>query len=157
AEGQPPAFERALDETIDGGADEPPVAHRGRRGASRRRESPVVGLRPGTRNHAGAGQARGPLLDPAPEDLLLAGRERLLRLRRHLVALDELPERALVRPARLDDRAALTPPGHGPRAAQVELPLGLVRPVALEAPRLQERQYVTLEIGTRLVRGAAHP
>src|SRR5262249_37610445 len=45
-------------------------------------------------------------------------------------------------------------PRHRPRVAQVELPLGLDRPMTLDAPCLQQRLDVALEAGARVALGA---
>ena len=63
---------------------------------------------------------------------------------------DLLPDQALVQITRHDHRPALAPSCQRARTAQVELPLGFDRPVALLATGLQERQDVVLEAGTCL-------
>ena len=139
-------LERRLDEAIDrpcgrggrrataggrgiGGRRERPVigARRGRRGPRRRRASPRLPAR----SSGGASPSRRPTAAPRASAASRRWRPG--------------PRARSPRAIRADGRPALAAPGQRPRAGEVELPLGLDRPVALDAAGLEERLDVAVE------------
>src|SRR5206468_348412 len=93
--------------------------------------------RGGERLRLGLGaRGAGSLVDPGRDRRLLARREFLLP-GRHLVAVDPLPEQALLVPTGDDRRARFAPVAQQPRQANVEAAFRLLLlAVALKAMRL---------------------
>jgi len=144
-ERKPLLLESGLDETIDGGAHARGITRNWWKWNDYRPEGPVIGPRTRASEILAPRQSLRSLLDPAANQGFLGAGERLLGLRRHLGGGNPIPQRALLERPGLDDRSAFPAARQRSGAGEVQFPLGLDRPMALDAAGFQQRLNVVVE------------